>query len=146
MEKSFKELRLLQGKKGIALVLAMFVLVLIAILLVAFLELITSDLQITTNHAGRLKALYIADAGIEYAVAQLRTNSYWTVTQGQTIFPSGSGNSYTVTYPKTGTTRVIRSVGMIADKFTAIIEAKVSIRGASSPYNIKIVSWQEKDA
>lgn len=132
--------------KGVALLLAMFILVFIAILVVAFLNLLTSDLTITTNHLGRLKALYIAEAGAEYVVSELRNNKGWSRADSDPAitFPSGSGSSYDVTYPKAGTTRIIESIGSVDnDTFRATIEAQVSIQGASSPYTIKIVSFQE---
>jgi len=134
----------LSEKNAVALLLAMFILVFIAILVVAFLNLLTSDLVITTNHLGRLKALYIAEAGIEHAISQLRNNINWSVNSESTIFPSASASSYTVTYPKSGTTRVIESRGQVGNnKFIAIIQAQISIQGQASPYIVKIVSFQE---
>ena len=133
-----------KNKKAVALVLAMFILVFISILVVAFLNLLTSDLVITTNHLGRLKALYIAEAGVEYAISRLRADKNWSVTQEWTVFPSGSTSSWTVTYPKSGTARVIESSSQVDNnKFQAKVEAKVSIRGTSNPWTIKIVSYQE---
>ena len=137
-----------KNKKGVALVLAMFILVFIAMLVVAFLNLITSDIAITSNHLGRLQALYIAEAGVEHAISQLRANGDQSLNLGPITFPSGSTSSYTVTYPKSSTppieTRLIVSTGQVDnDKFRASIETQVSIEGASSPYTIKIVSFQE---
>jgi len=142
--KGLKKFGFQRNQKGVALLLAMFILVFIAILAVVFLELLTSDLQITSNHSGKLKALYIADAGIEHAVSRLRANRNWTANSQQIVFPSGSSSSYTITYPKAGTTRTIVSAGSLENnRFTATVEAKISIQGSSSPYNIKIVSWSE---
>jgi Tfp pilus assembly protein PilX len=132
----------MKNKKAVALVLAIFILVFISILVVALLNLLTSDLVITNNHLGRLKALYTAEAGIEYAVSQLRTNINWTANPYTEIFPPTSDNSFSVT-KTTPTTRIITSVGNIDNKFTATIEAKVSIQGTSSPYTVRIVSYKE---
>lgn len=133
---------IVKNNRAVALILAMFTLVFIAILVVAFLELLTSDLVITNNHLGRLQALYIAEAGVEHAISQLRVNKKWTDNPYTEIFPSGSSNSYAVTKATTAT-RVITSVGNIDNKFTATIEAQVSIQGSSSPYTIRIVSFKE---
>jgi Tfp pilus assembly protein PilX len=130
---------ILKNKKAVALVLAIFILVFISILVVALLNLLTSDLVITANHLGRLEALYTAEAGVEDAISQLRTNINWTT--ASVIFPDGSNNSYTVTRP-TGS-RVITSIGNIDNKFAATIEARVSIQGTSSPYTVRIVSYKE---
>lgn len=133
--------KFIKNQKAIALVLAMFILVFISIIIVAFLNLIASDLMITTNHLGRLRALYIAEAGVEYAVSQLRVDRNWTANQ-TTAFPSGSASTYTVTYP--GTTRVIVSSAQVDNnKFRATINATVSILGQVSPFTVKIVNFKE---
>jgi Tfp pilus assembly protein PilX len=130
-----------KNKKAVALVLAIFILVFISILVVALLNLLTSDLVITANHLGRLNALYIAEAGVEDAISQLRINRNWTASNQTWTFPSGSSSSYTVTY---GTTRIIQSTGQVDNnKFTATIQARVTIKGTVSPYTVRIVSFQE---
>jgi type II secretory pathway component PulK len=132
---------MMQNKKGIALILAMFILVFVSILAVAFLWLITSDLMITSNHLGKLRALYIAEAGIEDAVSQLRANGNHALNIGPISL--GSTGYYTVTYSN-GTSRVIQSTGQVDNnQFTATIEAKVSIRQAGSYWTVRIVSFQE---
>jgi Tfp pilus assembly protein PilX len=131
-------------KKGVALVLAIFILVFISILVVALLNLLTSDLVITNNHLGRLKALYIAEAGVEHAISLLRTNGNQPISIIGLTFPPGSISSYTVTYPEAGTTRIILSTGQVdTNKFTATIEVRVSIKGTGSPYTVRIVSYKE---
>lgn len=130
--------------KGVALILAMFALLFISIVVAGFFMLATSDLEIITNHMGRMRALYIAEAGIEYAVSELRNSRNWSraAAAAPITFPGGSSSSYDVTYPKAGASRVIESIGQ-ADNFTAVIEGQVSIAGSSSPYTIKIVRFQE---
>jgi len=132
---------IVKNKNAVALVLAMFILVFISMLVGAFLILLTSDLTIANNHLGRLKALYIAEAGVEDVVSRLRNNRNWSGTLWTIAFPPGS---YTATYPKTGTTRVIESSSQVGNnQFQAKIEAKVSIQGAGGPYTIRIVSFKE---
>jgi hypothetical protein len=135
----------MKNKKAVALVLAIFILVFISILVVALLNLLTSDLVITNNHLGRLQALYLADAGVEDAISQLRILSKgWSGSVGPIPFPAGSSSSYTWTYPQAGTTRVIESTGQVDNnKFKATIKAQISIQGGSIPWTIKIVSFQE---
>jgi Tfp pilus assembly protein PilX len=139
-----KKRQFIKNQKAVALVLAMFILVFLSIIGVAFLNLVASDLLITTNHLGRQRALYIAEAGVEYAISQLRITKNWTVNSQETIFPSATSSSYTISYPKSGTSRTIISSAQVDNnKFTAGIEARVSIQGSSSPYVVKIVNFQE---
>lgn len=134
----------MRNKEGIALLLALFTLVIISLLAVAFLETTTIDLQIVSNQLKRNQALYIADAGVEYAVSQLRSNKNWSTNPPnylELVFPSGSGNKYRVTYPYNP--GIIRSLGILASGEQVTLEAKVSVTGASTPYSVKILYWRE---
>lgn len=130
---------MIEQKKGVALLLALFTLVIVSLLLAAFLENTTTDLKITDNLLNRSKALYIADAGIEYAISRLRQNPN-DFTQKIEFIP-GSGNVYEVTYSsKSGT---IVSIGRLVTSEEVIIEAKVTISGQGIPYRIKTIYWRE---
>jgi len=122
----------------VALLLALFTLLIIALLVVAFLETTTIDLQIVNNQLSRNKALYIADAGIEYAVYRLKVSKA-NFTQS-TQLPSGSGNTYSVTY--VSSSGIITSTGTLASGESVTLEAKVSVTG-SSPFTVKILYWRE---
>lgn len=129
----------MNNKRGVALLLALFTLLIISLLVVAFLEVTTSDLQIVSNHLNRNKALYIAEAGVEYAVSRLKTSkSDFTVNNVQ--LPAGSGNSYNVTY--TSASGNITSKGSLALGGSITLEARASVTG-SSPYNVKIIYYRE---
>jgi len=125
-------------KKGVALLLALLTLIIISLLMVAFLEVTTIDLQITSNHFNRNKALYIADAGVEYAVWRLKSSK---ANSSQLMeFPLGSGNTYNVTYNSVSAT--LTSVGRLISGEQVTVEAKVSVTG-SAPYTVKIIYWRE---
>jgi len=127
-------------KKGQALLLAIFSLIIISLLVTAFLELTTIDLQIITNHLTKNQALYLADAGIEYAISQLRTNSNWKKTPQPIELPPGSGNTYDVTYESVS--GKINSVARLTSGEQISLEAKVRIKG-TAPYEVKIIYWRE---
>ncbi len=127
-------------QKGVALLLALFTLIIISLLVVAFFELTTIDLQIVSNHFRRNQALYIAEAGVEYAVSRLRNSNSsfpWTTI----YFTPGSGNTYNVTYASIPAN--ITSIGTLTSDQRVNLEAKVSVRGTSPPYNVTIISWRE---
>lgn len=128
-------------KKGVALLLAIIILALISLLVTAFLELTTIDLQIISNHFTRNQVLYIADAGIEYAIAQLRANKNWHQTPRPIELPAGSGNTYDVTYSSLSGT--INSKASLISGQQISLEAKVSIKGNTPAYNVKIIYWRE---
>jgi type II secretory pathway component PulK len=126
------------NNKGVALLLALLTLLIISLLVVAFLETTTIDLQIVSNQLNRNKALYTADAGVEYAVYRLK-GSKANFTQLMQ-FPSGSGNTYSVTY--VSSSGIITSTGTLASGESVTLEAKVSVTG-SSPFTVKILYWRE---
>ena len=125
--------------KGIALLLALFTLVIISLLAVAFLETTTIDLQIVGNQLKRNQALYIADAGVEYAVSCLKTSKANINYSAQ--LPPGSGNTYSVTY--VSSSGIITSTGTLASLESVTLKAKVSVTGAITPYSVKILYWRE---
>ncbi len=128
-----------KNSKGAALILVLFTLAFVALFVVAFLDTITIDQQINTNQIRSLEANFIAEAGIETAVYELRQDSGYSGTGGDVTFPSGSGNTYNVTISGGDT---ISSVGTVGD-FTRTIEAEYSLTGSSSPYSVMVDIWQE---
>lgn len=127
-------------KKGVALLLALLSLVIISLLIVAFLELTTIELQIVSNHFTRNQALYIADAGVEYGISELRNNRNWKGSNKAITFPPSSGNTYTVNY--SDTSGIITSVSRLSSGQQVTLQAAVTVTG-SKPYTVKIISWRE---
>lgn len=127
------------NKKGVALLLALFILIFVSLLVIAFLELTTTDLQIVSNHLTRNQALYIADAGVEYAISRLK-NSKLSFSYGPAELPSGSGNTYEVTY--TLSSGIITSIATLSSGQQVRLETKVSVTG-STPYKVKIIYYRE---
>lgn len=128
----------MKNEKGIALILVLFTMLFISLLVVAFVDLATIDQQIVTNQVRDLQAGFIADAGVETAVYELRQDPGYSGTGGNVEFPSGSGNTYNVTV--SGST--ITSTGTVTD-FSRTIEVDFSITGASVPYTVRINTWKE---
>ncbi|MFQ5951833.1 MAG: hypothetical protein ACE5JK_00285 [Candidatus Omnitrophota bacterium] len=128
----------MKNKKGIALILVLFTLLFISLLVVAFVDLATIDQQIVTNQVRDLQTSFIADAGVETAVYELRQDSGYGGTGGDVEFPAGSGNTYNVTV--SGST--ITSVGTVSD-FSRTIEVDFLIAGAGAPYTVRINTWKE---
>lgn len=128
-------------KKGAALLLAIFSLIIISLLVTAFLEFTTIDLQIIGNHLMRNQALYIADAGIEYAISQLRINNNWKQTPQPIVLPVGSGNTYDVTYSSVSGKIISKATLVSGQEVT--LEAKVSIKTNTPANDVKIIYWRE---
>jgi hypothetical protein len=83
------------------------------------------------NHIQGVKALALAEAGLNDALAQLRVDSRWT--EGFTDKSFGNG-AYTVTIKDT----TIRSTAETVDGFSARVEAEVAVSPDGPPYLIRI--------
>lgn len=146
-----------KGQEGVALLMAIFVLFFITLLVVAFLDITTIDLQIVKNQTTSLKALYIADAGIEDAIYELRQDKGWEEGFAEKPYSTGSGNIYTVivdidlvsgTYPNEFYIKTLTSTGTVYSGTTTAqrtIEAQTLVTGRTpGPYKVRISSWKEE--
>lgn len=64
----------MRSQRGSATILGMIMILLLSVMGTTLLKLCTTHLQIATNHCDGIAAQYIAEAGIEVAIANLRTN------------------------------------------------------------------------
>jgi Tfp pilus assembly protein PilX len=132
-----------KGQHGAALVIALIVMTMLSMLAIGSLEMLTLNIQIASNHMHDLQALYIADAGMEDAIMELRSDSSWDTGFTDKEFPVGSGNTYTVTIDNSDSPSiVITSTGIVSD-FQRSLEAQVEITGASAPYTVEMAYWKE---
>jgi len=121
-----------RDERGVALPLALFALVLLSGLLLAFLGMSLHEPQIAQNHVSSSRALHIADAGIEHAWAVLpSTPGITALSTGQTLNPFSAqvfgGGSYTVTVIKNADeTHTITSTALYKDA-SRVIRAVVSL-------------------
>jgi len=108
----------------------------VSLLVVAFLDIIGIDQQITTNYTRSLQAAFIADAGLETAVYELRQDDSYAGTGSTVEFPAGSGNTYDVSVSG----GVITSTGTVRG-ISRTIEGNFTVAGASSPYTVTVNTW-----
>jgi hypothetical protein len=79
---------------GSVLLMVVFVVALISVLTSGLLQINTEQIQLMDNQLGAAEAQAIAEAGLNDAFAQLRSNAVWTDGFTEKAF---SGGSYTVT-------------------------------------------------
>ena len=129
-------------KKGFVLVLTLFAVLIMATLIIAFLNITAIDLNLVKNHMCSSQAYYIAEAGIADAINQIRLNGPLADTQWEETFPLNTSNTYNVSVSQSST--VITSTGLAsASNFSRALEVKLSVSGSSSPYNVSISQWKE---
>lgn len=86
-------------RRAVALLLSIFVMVIVSSFVVIVLDIETTEMTITRNLLDFSKALYVADGGIQHALATLRTDRTWRVgfPSPGIEFPPGAGSRYVVT-------------------------------------------------
>ena len=129
--------------RGAALVVALIVMTMLSLLTVSSLEMLTINVQIGNNHVHDLQALYIAEAGIEDAIDRLRDDPTWDIGLSDVEFPSGSGNTYTVTIDNSAYPLIVITSTGVVFSFQRVLEVEVGITGSSSPYSATITYWKE---
>jgi len=140
MNKDLKKLK--KNTKGFVLVLTVFTTMIVATLLIAFLNMTSIDLVLVKNYMCSAQAYYIAEAGVADAINQMRLNGPLSDTQWEEYFPSGSSDKYTVSVSQSST--LINSTGLAAaSNFSRALEVSVNVSGGSFPYQVSISQWKE---
>jgi len=129
-------------EKGFVFVMTVVTTLILATLIIAFLNITAIDLNLVKNHMCSSKAYYIAEAGVADAINQMRLNGSLEDTQWEDTFPSNTSDTYNVSVSQNST--VITSTGLaLASNFSRALEVKVTVSGSSSPYKVSINQWKE---
>jgi Tfp pilus assembly protein PilX len=117
--------------RGVVLIMAVFIVALLAAIVTGMLQINTEEIQIMQNHLRAAEALAIAEAGLNDALAQLRADATWDAGFADKAF---AGGAYTVT--REGSR--ITSVGTSAQGFSAGIRADVTVAQEGPPHPVAI--------
>jgi Tfp pilus assembly protein PilX len=119
-----------EKNKGSVLLLAIFVIAMLGAVATGMLQLSTEEIQIVRNQICAAEALATAEAGLNDAFSQLRTDSTWNAGFIDKAF---NGGSYTVDVNNL----TITSTGTSPDGFVGRVEADITIT-STSPYIIRV--------
>ncbi|MBU0570668.1 MAG: hypothetical protein KJ995_00470 [Candidatus Omnitrophica bacterium] len=137
-------------QSGIALILALFSLLFVSLLVVALVDTITIDQQISTNHIKDMQAGFLADAGVEYAVYKLKDDNAYDTDDNSDgdVYPDDPDDYDTVTL-ETGSCKVGIPVGATLPKtvtctgsagsFNRSVQAVIKGSGSS----VQVDTWHE---
>lgn len=114
--------------------MTIFVILLLSTLVTAMLQLSTEQIQLMQNQVYAAGALATAEAGLNDAFSQLRSDSNWQSGFSNKTFNSGS---YTVTITGSQPTLTVESTGTSWNNYVSRVAADVTI-SAASPYVIRI--------
>lgn len=127
-------MKIIRKNNGSVFLIAIFVIALLAALVIGMLQINTEEIQLVRNQVYAADALAIAEAGLNEAFSEIRSDSGWSTGFTDKAF---NGGSYTVDV--NGTT--ITSTGTSSQGFVAKVEANITV-GTSSPYVIRIDNFR----
>jgi len=110
--------------------MVVFALALLSVIVMGMLEMNTEELQLMQNQVYAAQAIAIAEAGLNDAFSELRSDAGWSAGFVNKAF---EGGSYTVDVNST----TITSTGVSPQGYAGRIEADITI-GSTSPYVIRI--------
>ena len=141
-------------QQGAAAIMAVMMTTLLSAMGSALLLLSNSELQIATNHRDGIAAQYLAEAGIQYAVAKLKTDDEFIrqtettklVATSHSIDTLPNSGSYTV---ETGpdpqfnntTARLITAIGVVNQAKRQVI-AQITLPSQSGEMSQFIIIWK----
>lgn len=123
---------MMPDKKGAVLLITVFIILLGSILVIGFLEIAATDIEIQRNLKSDVVATYIADAGVDAAVYDLLNAGDGNI--ARTEFPDTADNNtyYTVVQTaKDGNTYTLESTGEFGD-FERTIEVVIEVAGIAA--------------
>ncbi|MFH1776092.1 MAG: hypothetical protein ABH952_00795 [Candidatus Omnitrophota bacterium] len=129
----------LKNNQGAIYLIAVFLILVSSILVIGFLEVAATDIEISRNHKSDVIATYIADAGIEDAIYDLLGGGGGDISR--TEFPDTADNNTYYTVVQTdvsGSDYTLESTGEYGD-FQRVIEAVIRVSGTSAT----VRSWKE---
>ncbi len=124
------------GKNGSVLLITIFVVALLSAITIGILQINTEEIQLMRNQIRAAEALATAEAGLNDAFAELRTDPNWSTGFTDKAF---NDDLYTVTIIGSLPNLTITSTGTSSQGFVAKVEADITV-GSSSPYVIRIDS------
>jgi len=119
---------------GSVMLIAIFAIALLSTLVCGMLQMNTEEIQLMQNQIYASVARTIAEAGLNDAYYELRSDSSWTDGFSDKSF---NGGSYTVAVAGALPSLTITSTGTSSRGFASKVEADVTI-GGSSPYIIRV--------
>ncbi len=129
-----QRMKLQLTNNGSVLLITVFAVAFISALVMGMLQMNIEEIQVAQNHIYAAQALAIAEAGLNNAFSELRSDSAWSSGFSGKAF---NGGSYDVSVTGSLPNLTIESIATSSQSFVAKVEADVTV-ATSSPYVIRI--------
>jgi Tfp pilus assembly protein PilX len=126
MERAMNPLRRRHNRRQASvLLLVLFLMAITAPLTCLLLEAQATHIRCTHNHIGSMTALYVAEAGLADATAEILRRPTWRTGFTDKQLVADLGHTYTVTVANDGGDIVISSTGRTAGGFTKTVVVRL---------------------
>jgi Tfp pilus assembly protein PilX len=123
-----------QRQKGSVIIMVIFVIALLSTLVTGMLQINTEEIQLMQNYVYAAQSKAIAEAGLNAAFNQLRSNSSWTTGFSTVNFADGT---YTVEVSGSLPNLTLESTSSTSKGYASKIKADITV-GMTSPYVLRI--------
>ena len=130
-------MKIIRRNNGSVLLIVVFAVAMLSAVTVGILEMHTEEIQLMQNQVNGVQAIAVAEAGLNDAFAQIRSDSSWTPDGSYTNKSFPGYGTYTVTYEGSLPDPNITSVGTTSLGYIARVKADITV-GSGSPYVIRI--------
>lgn len=113
-------------RRGAALLIALFIMALTAPLVAMMLDSHTTQIRCVHNHIEGNAALYVAEAGVQDAIAELLADPSWRTGFANKPFPTDLGHTYTVAVTDDGGEVVVTSTATTTGGYTKTVTVRLS--------------------
>jgi Tfp pilus assembly protein PilX len=129
-----KNMKLMRRNHGSAFLIVVFIIALLAAVVMGMLQINTEEIQIMRNQIYAADAMAVAEAGLNDAFYEIRSDISWVAGFTDKAF---NGGSYTVVVGGAAPSLTITSTGTSSQGYVGRVDAEITV-GTSSPHIIKI--------
>jgi type II secretory pathway component PulK len=128
-------MKIKQKNHGSVFLITLFVVAMLSAVVMGMLQMTTEEIQLMRNQIWAAQALCIAEAGLNDALSELRTDSSWSSGFTDKNFNNGS---YTTTVSGSLPNLTLESTGTSPQGYAARVLAEVTVASSGPPYVIRI--------
>lgn len=128
---------------GFVLPLSVMMLGLLSVLVGGYLMVVTSQLQLAKHWSSQQAADVLCEVGVAQALNALTANSNWSTGFSNVEYPSGSGNTYSLTVARSGATATLDATSVAYASYLCHIRVTVMVPPTPSISRpVRIDRWE----
>jgi len=128
-------MKIIPRNNGSVFLITLFVVAMMSAVVIGMLQMTTEEIQLMRNQIWATQALTIAEAGLNDALAEIRSDDEW---DDEFEDKSFAGGSYSVDIDSDLPDVTIESTGTSSQGFVARVTAEITVASSGPPFVIRI--------